>query len=87
MRPVKFNEQNIVWAENQPPYLPLPAHTTENETISCWSLTVRERLKILFTGRLWLRQMNHGQPLQPQLVTVDTPFAKDDTITTYTFEI
>ena len=56
MKPIEFPEQTTVWAENQPPYLPLPAYT------------------ILFTGRLWLRQLNFGKPLQPQKPFLETPF-------------
>ena len=76
MNPIGFPEQTIVWAENQPPYLPLPAYTDERETISLWSLSWRERLKVLFTGRLWLRQLNFGRALQPQALTVDCPFVR-----------
>lgn len=32
MTPIEFPEQTIVWAKNQPPYLPLPAYTDERET-------------------------------------------------------
>ena len=74
MNPIEFSEQNIVWAKDQKPYLPLPAFTNERETISCWRLTWRERLKLLVTGRLWLRQVNCGARLQPQAPTVDRPF-------------
>jgi hypothetical protein len=74
MKPIEFPEQTIVWAKNQPPYLPLPAYTNDSETISCWSLTWRERLRVLWSGRLWLRQMNFGAPLQPQAPSVETPF-------------
>ena len=76
MKPISFPEQTQVWAENQPPYLPLPAYTDQVETISLWGLSWRERLKILFTGRVWLRQCNYGDPLQPQLPTVDRPFLR-----------
>ncbi len=75
MMPVEFPEQTIVWAKNQPPYLPLPAFTNERETISCWSLTWKERLLVLVFGRLWLRQINYGEPLQPQAPCVESPFA------------
>lgn len=77
MTPTAFPEQNRVWAENQPPYLPLPAYTNETETISCWQLTWRERAKVFFTGRLWLRQMNFGAALQPQAPCIDKPFERD----------
>ena len=74
MHPIEFPEQNRIWAAQQRPYLPLPAYTDERETVSCWALTFRERLRLLFTGRLWLRQCNFGSPLQPQRPTVDRPF-------------
>jgi hypothetical protein len=74
MKPIEFPQQNKVLAENQPEYIPLPVFMDGTETVSCWRLTLRERLRLLFTGKLWLRQMNFGQPLQPQLPAVVFPF-------------
>ncbi len=74
MLPIEFPEQTIVWAKNQPPYLPLPAFTNDKETISCWKLTWKERLIVLWFGNVWLRQMNFGQPLQPQAPSIISPF-------------
>lgn len=74
MKPVEFPEHNVVFAKDQPEYLPLPAFTDERHCVSCWSLTWRERLALLFTGRLWLTQLNFGGPLQPQLPSVESPF-------------
>jgi hypothetical protein len=74
VRPVEFPEMTITWAKDQPPYLPLPAYTSETETISCWRLSWRDRLRALFGGCLWLRQMNFGQPLQPQCPSFERPF-------------
>ena len=74
MNPLEFPEQTTVWAKDQPPYLPLPAYTDERETISLWGLSWSERLRVLVTGRLWLRQMNFGAPLQPQKPTTVRPF-------------
>jgi hypothetical protein len=74
MIPIEFPQQTVIWAKNQPPYLPLPAYTNDKETISCWKLTWRERFKLLITGVFWLRQMNFGEKLQPQAPTVDIPF-------------
>jgi hypothetical protein len=76
MKPVAFPEQNIVWAENQPPFKPLPAYTSATETISCWQLTWRERLTLVWRGCIWLRQMNMGDALQPQCMSVESPWAK-----------
>lgn len=74
MNPIEFPEQTIVWAKNQPRYLPLPAYTDDKQTISCWKLSWYERIKVLLFGKLWLRQMNFGHPLQPQVPSIDTPF-------------
>lgn len=74
MRPVAFPQQTIVWAKDQPSYLPLPAYTDHERTISCWHLTWRERFWLLWTGRLWLHQLNFGDPLQPQAPAVENPF-------------
>jgi hypothetical protein len=77
MKPIKFKEQNCVYAENQPEYAKLPVHKCETEdglAISCWSLSVAERLKILFTGKIWLMQLTFKRPLQPQLPTINSPF-------------
>ena len=74
MIPIEFPEQTIVWAKDQPPYLPLPAYTDDEQTISCWRLTWRERFMVLVKGQLWLRQMNFGRALQPQSPSIESPF-------------
>jgi len=76
MKPTKFKEVNCVYAENQPPYLPLPvyrANNIEKECISCWKLTWRERFIVLLSGKFWFSQWTFGSPLQPQLPTVKKP--------------
>ena len=78
MKPVKFKEVNVTFAENQSEYLPLPAcRDKDGQVISCWQLTFIERLKILFSGILWLRQLTFNQKLQPQLPEIDRPFIDD----------
>ena len=72
MKPVKFKEQNITFAENQPEYIPLPAFkssTKEGAVVSCWELSLRERLRILFTGKLWVSLMTFNKPLTPSFFT------------------
>lgn len=74
MTPTTFYGQNTTYAKDQPEYLPLPAHQgCDGVVTSCWQLTMRERLKMLFTGRLWLQQLSFGQPLQPQKPSADRP--------------
>jgi len=69
-----FEKEEVVFAKDQPEYVPLPAiRCSDGEVISRWRLGWRERLKILWTGSLYLRQLTFGQKLQPQLPTVDCP--------------
>ena len=45
MKIIEFKQQNCVYAETQPEYLPLPSHKTKDgEVTSCWGLTIMERL-------------------------------------------
>ena len=78
MIPLKFKEQNITFAENQPEYLPLPAwRSPEGEVISCWKFAFKEKIMILFNSKLWLRQYTFNSPLQPQLPQVEYPFIEN----------
>ena len=73
MKPIEFPEQNIVFAENQKDYLPLPAFKDDDENgtvVTCWQLTWRERIQIFFTGKMWWTQLTFGNKLQPQLPSV-----------------
>ena len=76
MIPIPFPEQTVVFAKDQPQYLPLPAYSAAGQVITCWRLTWRERFKLLVTGKLWLRQLTFSAALQPQSPGVDYPFVK-----------
>ena len=72
---IRFPECNVVYAENQPEYRPLPALKMEDgEIVTCWKLSIGERLKILFSGRIWLNVLTFNKPLQPLLMSVNKPF-------------
>ncbi len=76
MKPTKFKEQNCVFAENQPPYLPLPAHKAKDQdgyivVVSCWNGTLLERLKFLLKGKLYLALTTFDKPIQPAFITMD----------------
>jgi hypothetical protein len=85
MKPIKFEGYNIIIAKDQKEYLPLPAfhsniYNREDETgnvVSCWKLTWRERVKLLFTGRLYLSQLTFNQPLQPQRPHIENPLTPE----------
>lgn len=72
MNAVEFPEQNIVFAKDQPDYLPLPAYKhddKEGTTITCWELTEEEKAEIAKTGKVWLRTLTFNQPLQPVMLS------------------
>ena len=74
MKPVEFKHQNIVFAKDQPEYQPLPALRIDSptgEVISCWKLSFKERIKVLFFGRLWLSLMSFNKPLTPSYMAVN----------------
>ena len=72
MYPIEFKEQNWIFAKDQPQYLSLPCYKSEDgEVISCWKLTFKERLKVLFGKPIWLSMLTFNKPLQPQKLSVD----------------
>ena len=64
----------VMYAKDQSEYQSLPALVASNGTaVTRWRLSLKERLRILFTGNLYLSQLTFNKPLQPQLPTVDEP--------------
>lgn len=76
MTPIPFEGSNIIIAEGQPEYRPLPAHrskTYQGVVTTCWEMTLKERLQALWTGKVWARQMAYGKPLQPIDILTERP--------------
>jgi len=74
MKPIEFKEQNVVFAKDQPEYMPLPAfknNSPQGEVVSCWKLSFKERLKLLFTGKLWVCLLSFNKPLTPSYFTTN----------------
>ena len=73
--PNNKEEKEVVYAKDQPQYLPLPAVVKgqEGRVITHWKLSWKERFRVLFYGSLWLQQLTFGSALQPQLPTVEEP--------------
>jgi len=69
MKPKDFKEQNVVFAKDQPPYLPLPAmvdvNSDQGEIVTCWGLSLSERLRVLFKGNIWMTMMTFHKPVTP----------------------
>lgn len=72
MKPIKFKEQNVTFSASQEVYQPLPAlhiHDSDGIVITCWGLSFKERLRVLFTGKMWLSVLSFNKLLQPCLLT------------------
>jgi len=52
----------------------LPCFRCSTHTVSCWEFPFRDRLRFLFTGRLWLYLMMNGHP--PVALMAESPFPK-----------
>lgn len=83
MRPVspvipgsKYPE--VVYAKDQPEYLPLPAIVSANGgALTRWKLSWRERLCVLLSGDIYLGVLTFGQPLQPVMLMTELDVPDD----------
>ena len=66
MKPIEFNEQNTIYAKDQPQYTPLPAlKNAEGDVIMCFELSDEEIKEIVETKKIWLGMKTFNNPLQP----------------------
>lgn len=73
MKPIEFPEQTTIVAKDQPEYLPLPAYVDpgpRGEVVFCMGLSFKERVILLFTGKLWCSLMCFHKPVTPSFFTV-----------------
>lgn len=67
-----FGVQEVVYAKDQPEYIPLPVLKFQDGTIvSRWRMSWKERLRALLTGDIFLAVLTFNQPLQPVLLATD----------------
>lgn len=60
------NRHEVVYAANQPQYIPLPAHKSKEGIVTTrWTLSLKERLQVLLSGNVYLQVMTFNAPLQP----------------------
>lgn len=68
----------VVYAKDQSEYLPLPVLPIDdgsgsNRIVSRWKLSWRGRLRVLFSGSVYLWVSTFRQPLQPVAMTTTPP--------------
>ena len=81
MRPIEFEECNVIFGASQPEFQALPAfkdnsHPQGTTVVHCWKLSPEEIAKISVTGELWVSVLTFGNPLQPIYLTIN----KEDVI-------
>jgi len=70
MKPIKFKEANVIYGKNQKEYEPLPALKFEDGTmVTCWRLSWRELLSIVWKRKVWVSVLTFNKPLQPLYIT------------------
>ena len=69
MKAIKFKEANKTYAKNQPEYLSIDVLDDGEQVISCWKLSFIEKMRVLFTGNIWLSLLMFGNPLTPSRMT------------------
>lgn len=76
-----FKGANANFAKDQPQYHQLPAHYESNKVegvvSTCWKLSFWERIRVLFTGRVWVQTMTFRNPLQPLRLAAKRPDLKN----------
>ncbi len=65
--------KEVVFAKDQPQYIPLPAVVRGNMVTTRWKLTWTERLEILLHGDLWVQMLTFRKPLQPIMLHTYEP--------------
>lgn len=72
MKPITFKNMNMILGDEQNEYKPLPAQQISDDVIiTCWDVSFEEKIKILFTGKIWLGVMTYGKNLQPILLSTN----------------
>lgn len=78
MKPINFKEQNITYTKpagmTDEECGSLPAYADGLHNISCWSMSLKERLAALFKGVVWIDVMGSAQP--PIWLGTEKPFEK-----------
>ena len=67
MKSTEFPEVNVRIAEHQPQYETLPAFYNEEEgsMTFCFELDPQELEQVKITGKIWIKQLTFGKPMQP----------------------
>ena len=73
MKPIKFNESNVVYGKGQENlYEALPALLFDDgNVVTCWKLSFKDILRLILTKKLWLCVYTFKKPLQPLFMSTN----------------
>ena len=84
MEPTTFKYANKVlqpsgqeYSANVTEIVPLPIWTDGEQCVSCWKMSLRERLSALLFGRAWLALLS-GETQPPAAVQVGKTYLKEE---------
>jgi hypothetical protein len=78
MLAIDFPERNVLIAEHQDEYLTLPAlygppTDPQRKMLTCWKMTLHERLLVLLTGKVWMITLTFGKKFHPTVMLASKP--------------
>lgn len=76
MKPIVFPKALSIFGTDQKEYLPLPAYRHKDDwrcVSSCWGMSLKDRIKVLFTGKVWVTMPTFGNALNPVKLSTDEP--------------
>lgn len=80
MNPIKFKESNktLLAPKGMENCVDLHTHVLIGHPVitSCWGMTWRDRVRALFTGRIWLQVWTQAGTHEPMSVFTENPFPK-----------
>jgi len=75
MKPIEFRESNHIYDQSgDPSVFPTPVYKAddrEGHIVLCQGLSLWERLKLLWLGRIWVCYKTEHLPLPPSYFTVN----------------
>lgn len=76
MKPIDFKEANKTLSapNGMSSVLPLRVRSTNSECTSLWRVSMKERLRLLFTGRIWCHVMSFTGTQPPISLSVKKDF-------------
>lgn len=88
MEPEDFaTYSRVVYAKNQPEYLPLPAKKWKDGTVvTKWRLDWKERLHCLIFGFFYLKVQTRNRPLQPLRPSIFEPIEHESDLPSSKYE-